>query len=144
MKIPQQIINDAEERMNNSEVEYDTKDIKVIIKEREIKGKVWHKKEKTFNDNIFTLHDCWNLDKDNDVFLQYTGLHDKNGKEIYEGDVVKSKLIGEENEGEIWEIGFNPFGGFVSPGGKAFDNSWREHEIIGNIYENPDLINQHK
>ena len=35
MKTPQQIINDAEERMNNSEVEYDTKDIKVIIKERD-------------------------------------------------------------------------------------------------------------
>ena len=123
----------------------------------EIKGKIWHKKEKTFNDNIFTLHDCWNLDKDNDVFLQYTGLHDKNGKEIYEGDIVRisedelRRVIFVDAGFALQTITKKEFnGGYPSKYLHKQLNMYMETpttsfvEIIGNIYENPNLINQHK
>jgi hypothetical protein len=72
--------------------------------------------------------------KDDDfILMQFTGLLDKNGKEIHEGDIVSC-----ENEQETVEYTdraeFYPFG--------SHDFSWegKECEIIGNIYENPELI----
>lgn len=66
---------------------------------------------------------------------QYTGLKDKNGVEIYEGDKVKAKYYGKEVVGEI---GFNS-GCFLLWNSCVSDNQlfiFTDIEVIGNIYEN--------
>ena len=76
--------------------------------------------------------------------LQYTGPEDKNGREIYEGDIVKRGTYGKENKPIIYLIKWQN-GGFITKLLKPsnimttqFEAS--ESEIIGNIYENPELL----
>lgn len=69
--------------------------------------------------------------------MQYTGLKDKNGNEVYEGDIIKL-LDG------IDIVEFK-CGGFMSKKGYMFlDDYFSMHgwlyEVIGNIYENPELL----
>lgn len=66
--------------------------------------------------------------------MQFTGLLDKNGREIYEGDIIKR-----ENETSIVEYD-NDIASFI-PFGKD-DFSWDNSrcEVIGNVFENPELM----
>ena len=83
---------------------------------REIKFRAWHKDlKKMFKIGQITLEKgTWNFEpNDRDfvgmsipyqpsfVLMQYTGLHDKNGKEIYEGDIIRIKNSLIEIEGEV-------------------------------------------
>ena len=75
------------------------------------------------------------------ILMQYTGLKDKNKKEIYEGDIVKigNDLIEEVKWIEIgnWMGDKQPMVGFISHG-TIYKNS--PVEIIGNVYENAELL----
>lgn len=87
-----------------------------------------------------------NEELDNETkFMQYTGLKDKNGKEIYEGDIVR--IIDWFAPPEVVEFnktyaGYLPF---VNDGGCGCCSDLsgakpHEYEVIGNIYENPELL----
>ena len=73
------------------------------------------------------------------VLMQYTGLKDKNGKEIYEGDVCKVRPYAKESLEFIGTVGFCE-GSFNFGRRDQQVGGYAYIEIIGNIYENPNLL----
>ena len=152
--------------------------------QREIKFRAWDKKNNRMMFNVgFSFSDCgmaiirerMMVDDEVELYrfpeeielLQFTGLKDKNGKEIYEGDIVRFYACQDE-KGGVWIslyqdyrewIGIVEFldGEYVVSQNKYIKKApkelWqdieknmanRNWEVIGNIYENPELINPQK
>jgi len=121
---------------------------------REIKFRAWIKKFKEMHgvrQVNFTQELVWFTEKWNEALelqfvelMQYTGLKDKNGKEIYEGDILKNKGVSvvKSIEDIHQVIGFrdakenNPH----SEPQTTIETFESQFEIIGNIYENPGLV----
>lgn len=112
---------------------------------REIKFRVW---DKHLNQMLHTTDLEWyddsfgfRLDKHiEDIeynLMQYTGLIDKNGKEIYEGDVIQFYSLSADGivQGAvIYHFGIFRIGNYM------LVNHYNRCEVIGNIYENPELL----
>jgi len=95
-------------------------------------------------DGVFNIHTYKN---GRFKLSQYTGLKDIDGKDIYEGDIiVRRKDVDPKYH---WVIEFhtdpdNSFAGFRGVGPLEFIWKTSACEIIGNIYENPELLNHQK
>lgn len=108
---------------------------------REIKFRAWSVyDQKMFYDVQETYDSYWEqsfgslLDNEDWFVMQYTGLKDKNGKEIYEGDILKGDEPG-FNDVVVYKE--NKF--ILEPLGDDCIY-WELTEVIGNIYENPELL----
>lgn len=115
---------------------------------REIKFRAWEKHLKvmyvpralTFSTNKMVVaelrHGNEIQGEIDDILMQCTGLKDKNGKEIYEGDIIED------------EVGRDPIifqSGMFCVGKDGDESLWwfvlnSDFKVIGNIYENPELL----
>ena len=109
---------------------------------REIKFRVWDKKnEKLLYNNEYSLDFALN-NKEHFVIMQYTHLKDINNKEIYEGDIIQ---VSYKDYIRIGQVIYGSLGRYQIKGKEihcAFNHINRGYkwEVIGNIFENEDLL----
>ena len=91
---------------------------------------------------------------DYNILMQCTGLKDKNGKLIYEGDVLYENMINTVfPKGKYWIVEWNNnnaqfFIELINKTGNSLTDTWHlarhnlDYEVIGNIYENKELLDE--
>ncbi len=121
---------------------------------REIKFRAWQEDTMLYqvSSGVYGTRRYFSTLYEDCKLMQYTGLKDKNGKEIYEGDILKeiSELSPKDHQNRIGTIVYEPNvtsfmvlndGGYCHLNEGKWDKNQLEYtEIIGNIHENPELL----
>jgi uncharacterized phage protein (TIGR01671 family) len=112
---------------------------------REIKFRMWSSEVKKFFYDVENVYECLKLSKmsehkglyDDMTWQQYTGMVDKNGTEIYEGDIIRGLM-------DFGPAGFHERSAIVHWDiEKGYQwNYWKlfSIKIEGNMFENPELL----
>ena len=111
--------------------------------------------------SLVKMRDYYRISEKNDMISfgvetetigQFTGLTDKNGKKIFEGDIVN--ILGNQYVEDWKDVNYNALIAFLDGGFCAIDGTIEEHgfrryalarmdftlEVIGNIHDNPELL----
>lgn len=125
---------------------------------REIKFRAWNGKE-LFSVDVLAISPCtWDCPdhgkrgvslayQPHIKVMQYTGLKDKNGLEIYEGDILEREIFAfEQYRTFIGEVKMFEGAWWIDSGTAAVQlwNEMHELTVIGNIYSNPKLLEEGK
>ena len=128
---------------------------------REIKFRAWDKVSKMYYSGDYDFHFTkswyvqekekpWEMNvlvsSTTGILMQYTGLKDKNGKEAYFGDLIKLW----EDRKVVYEIRWGSIMGRIflhhldknGDSGYQYGSDIQEGKIVGNIYENPELLKE--
>lgn len=126
-----------------------------IIGKREIKFRAWNKRTEKMYKDVQSLYDddprgmfsssgngtpyyCFghSCECEDTFLMQYTGLKDKNGKEIYEGDIIGY------GESDMYIVFFEDASFYFSPidDMSYIESEFEGTEVRGNIFENPELL----
>lgn len=118
---------------------------------RKIKFRAWIKtgnetddyvKPMTIQQMIHSKESAFSLDRSNDLvgFEQFTGLKDRNGKEIYEGDILKTRdFIFNGGKFIFLPVEYSKYAEWCL-GMRRLNDVYKACEVVGNIHENADLL----
>lgn len=117
---------------------------------KELKFRAFNKQSKKIINwkELFSFKSvCGLFDNDNLEIMQYTGVKDKTGGDIYEGDIINCQTISDKNLG--WKVIFNQ--GICAFQLKSLNDdeysvlstaNCLDMEVVGNIYQNKELFNR--
>lgn len=124
---------------------------------REIKFRAWEKNLKTmipvdsidFKAELINIELAWRMFEEIEL-MQYTGLKDKNGVEIYEGDILSQHPGGIHFDEEDYQLvivkkteyGWSPHVDVIGHKAHDYKGNLFEYIVVGNIYENPELFEE--
>ena len=119
---------------------------------RTLKFRAWNRDEMEYIEDMYWFEENYYHSTDyngGDILMQFTGLHDKNGIPIYEGDIIDILLrfydcesfemaVIEFRSGAFWFDAKQV--GYVDCNWHHYNES--DRQVIGNIYENPELLKE--